>query len=122
MPYSEIFAEPVGALAGVIAGEIGREIALQYADSLGLSEDQAVFLGTATGHFLSNLAATGITNLAMGDVISATAINPFTSAAGALAHAGARVATRSSLQQLKQGCIAGWLLPEQPCNPGTDAR
>jgi hypothetical protein len=87
--WSTPLSEPVGAIAGVAAGELASLCSNQVAQALELDQQQAEFVTTAVSHFLGSLASKAVVNTLCGDPIGLS-ISPTTAALTAVTHGAVR--------------------------------
>lgn len=89
MVWSMPIAEPVGAAAGVIGGEVATGLSKVVAEKLEIDEDAAKLLTVFVGHLVSAVATKAVVNVIAGDPIG-LGINPVTSTVTSVAHAATK--------------------------------
>jgi hypothetical protein len=99
MAWSTPVAEPIGAISGVIAGEIASHYSDRLAKSLNLDRQTAKMLTTTTAHFVASVVTKGAINVAAGDPIAA-GINPVTAAMTSTAHGATKAYVVPKVRQL----------------------
>lgn len=86
MPYSMFMAEPIGFIAGTIAGRLSRKWGVEFAGQMGLPPSLGAGIAVLVSHYLASIIAKGIVNTFMLDGMGLAANVAVTSPASALSH------------------------------------